>query len=436
MKKIVRVVLILLIFVLVVEPAWATTISDLQQEQEELKKKQAEEKKKQQAEEGKLGSITGELSGLEGQADDIEEEMKELDAGLVEILASVELIQEDITKTQSQIEETKQAYEQAQAEEDTQYESMKTRIRFLYENGDTSYMDIFFGSSDFSEMLNKVEYIEKLYEYDRQLLEEYQAARIATGELKEKLEEEMSQLEATKHELEEEQSILEEMLAKKQAEYDNYEVKIAQAKQQAAIYKENIKRQTEEIRKLEAAQREKDKQIEAAKKEEEERLAALNAQESGSNSSSSSGSGNSSGSDSSSGSSSSSSGSSTGGNYASPGSFGGSKGDQVAQYACQFIGNPYVAGGTSLTNGADCSGFVWRVYKDFGYSISRNSYSLRSDGTGVSYSEAKPGDIVCYAGHVGIYIGNGNIVHASTAKTGIKITHATYKEILSVRRIV
>ncbi len=93
-------------------------------------------------------------------------------------------------------------------------------------------------------------------------------------------------------------------------------------------------------------------------------------------------------------------------------------------------------GGTSLTQGADCSGFVWRVYKDFGYSLPRTSYSMRSSGTGVSYSEAQPGDVVCYAGHVGIYIGGGQIVHASTQRTGIKITHATYKEILSVRRIV
>ena len=129
--------------------------------------------------------------------------------------------------------------------------------------------------------------------------------------------------------------------------------------------------------------------------------------------------------------------SSSGKSYASASSYSGTggKGQQIANYACQFIGNPYVSGGTSLTQGADCSGFVWRVYSDFGYSVPRTSYSLRSAGTGVSYSEAQPGDIVCYAGHVGIYIGNGQIVHASTPRSGIKITHATYKEILSVRRI-
>ena len=128
----------------------------------------------------------------------------------------------------------------------------------------------------------------------------------------------------------------------------------------------------------------------------------------------------------------------SGKSYASASSYSGSgsKGSQVANYACQFVGNPYVSGGTSLTQGADCSGFVWRVFQDFGVSVPRTSYSLRSSGSGVSYSEAQPGDVVCYAGHVGIYIGNGQIVHASTQRTGIKITNATYKEILSVRRIV
>ncbi|MCD7836431.1 MAG: C40 family peptidase, partial [Lachnospiraceae bacterium] len=111
-------------------------------------------------------------------------------------------------------------------------------------------------------------------------------------------------------------------------------------------------------------------------------------------------------------------------------------GKRVAKYACQFIGNPYVSGGTSLTNGADCSGFTYAVYKDFGYSLPRTSYEQRSAGTGVSYSEAQPGDLICYDGHVALYIGGGLIVHASTARTGIKVSNANYREILAVRRIV
>ena len=111
-------------------------------------------------------------------------------------------------------------------------------------------------------------------------------------------------------------------------------------------------------------------------------------------------------------------------------------GKQIAKYACQYIGNPYVAGGTSLTNGADCSGFTYRVYSDFGYRLPRTSTEQRSAGTGVNYSDAQPGDLICYSGHVALYIGGGKIVHASTQKTGIKVGNAEYRTILAVRRII
>ena len=431
-KKLVRLFAIFIAFsmmVLVVEPVRATTISDLEKEKQELeqKKKEADEKKKQEQE--KYDNASGRVDTIQSDVDEIAGEIDEIDAALVETLASVELIEEDIADKEEQIEVTTAEYEAAKATEEEQYEAMKLRVKFMYEKGDTTYLQLLLESSGFSDMINKVEYIEKLYEYDRTLLAEYVAARTAAQELKDKLEEEKAELEAQQHELEEEKESLEIILAEKQQTYDNYEVQLAQAKQEAAVYKANIKKQNDEIKKLEAATAAKQSEIDAAKKAEEEARKAQElalqkqAQESGSSSGSSS-------SSSSSGSKSSS--------YASAASYSGSgsKGQQIANYACQFIGNPYVPGGTSLTEGADCSGFVWRVYKDFGYSVPRTSYSLRSYGTEVSYSDAQPGDVVCYAGHVGLYIGNGQIVHASTQKTGIKITNATYKEILSVRRIV
>ena len=113
-----------------------------------------------------------------------------------------------------------------------------------------------------------------------------------------------------------------------------------------------------------------------------------------------------------------------------------SNGQAVVNYADRFVGNPYVYGGSSLTNGADCSGFVMSVYQAFGISLPHSSSALRSVGYGVSLSEIQPGDIVCYSGHVGIYAGNNTLLHASSPSTGIKYTSpVTYREILAIRRI-
>lgn len=120
--------------------------------------------------------------------------------------------------------------------------------------------------------------------------------------------------------------------------------------------------------------------------------------------------------------------------YASSG--GSAMGRSVADYALQFVGNPYVYGGTSLTNGADCSGFVLSVYANFGVGLPHSSSADRSVGSAVNGLEnAQPGDLVCYSGHVALYIGNGQIVHASTSKTGIIVSNANYRTPLSVRRI-
>ena len=114
---------------------------------------------------------------------------------------------------------------------------------------------------------------------------------------------------------------------------------------------------------------------------------------------------------------------------------------KIVNYACQFVGNPYVYGGTSLTEGTDCSGFVMRVYEHFGYQLGRSTYDQIEDGKAIPVSDAKPGDLLFYGsasapGHVALYIGNGQIVHASTSTTGIIIGNANYREPCAARRIL
>lgn len=407
------VLLSFIMFLFMVEPVSATTISDLQNE---LKKDQSQ-----------LKNVNQQISDYKGAQADVGEEIEALDEEMVSLLTDINLIEEAIADKEEDIAQTQIEYDAAVAEKDDQYESMKIRIRFMYEKGETSYLQLFFGAKNMGDMMNKAHYVEELYEYDRTLLEEYEATVQEVAALQDTLEEEKSELETSKTELKEEQAYVEEVLAQKQQEYDNYSVVLAKAKQEAATYTAKIKQETAKIKQLEEEERKRKEEEERKRKEEEERkkkeqealLASQNDGDSDSEEQEKE--------ETSSSSSSSSSGSSSGGS---------GKGQQIADYACKFIGNPYVAGGTSLTNGADCSGFVMSVYQAFGYSLPRSSYAQSAVGKGVSYSEAQPGDIIYYGGHVGIYIGNGQIVHASTERTGIKITSATYRSIITIRRIV
>ena len=242
---------------------------------------------------------------------------------------------------------------------DEQYESMKIRIKFMYEQGEISYLQLFTESLNVSDMVNKAEYVEKLYEYDRKRLEEYQATVEEVAALQDKLEEEKSELQTSMYELEDEQAYMEEVLAQKKEEYENYRVVLAKAKQEAAVYTTKIKQETAQIKQLEEEERRRAEEEARRKAEEEARLAAQ-AQNDGD------------------------SGSSTSSQNTPVVSSGGSaKGQEIAKFACQYVGYPYKAGGTSLTEGADCSGFVWAVYKNFGYSLPRTSYSVIVRGAGI-----------------------------------------------------
>lgn len=436
-RKTVRGLCIVLSFILfftVAEPVSATTVSDLQKDIEESQKNV----KNNQAQ---LNEVNKQIGQYRGAQADVGEQIDELDDEMVSLLTDINLIEEAISDKEADIEKTQVEYDAAVEEQNSQYESMKIRIKFMYEQGDTSYMQVFFKAQNMADMMNKAHYVEELYEYDRKLLLEYEAVVQQVAALQDQLEEEKSELETSKTELEEEQTYVQGVLEEKKQQYDNYSVVLAKAKQEAAAYTAKIKQETDKIKKLEEEERKRKEEEERKRKEEEERQRKeeeerqrLMAEQSGDSSQDTS-------SDSSDGDS-----SSQGDNSSqedsgqketpAPSSSGGGKGQDIANYACKFIGNPYVAGGTSLTNGADCSGFVMSVYQAFGISLPRSSYAQAGVGTGVSYSEAQPGDIIYYGGHVGIYIGNGQIVHASTERTGIKITSATYRSIITVRRIV
>ncbi len=379
---------------------------------EELRK-QIEESQNQ------LNSENEVISGLQDEQDLIDEEISDLDAELVNLYTEISVLEDQIleqegkiAEKEAEIEVAQEEFEAAEAEERRQYEAMKERIRFTYEQGESSYIELLLSSGSFSELLNRAEFIEEVAAYDDKMLAEYQAIKQKVADMKAKLEadrevlvEEKEALEADKASLAEQQSYLNGILAQKKAISANYDAEIAEAKSRAAQFKQQIAADT--------------KQIQQIQEEERKRLAAQNSSGTKTTASNpnaantiaaaqgivaqSSGSGN---------------------------------GKSIANYACQFIGNPYVSGGTSLTNGADCSGFIFRLYADYGYRVPRTSSQLRSVGTGVSYSEAQPGDIICYEGHVGMYIGGGMIVHASTAKTGIKVSNAQYRPILAVRRVM
>ncbi|MBO5033010.1 MAG: C40 family peptidase [Lachnospiraceae bacterium] len=375
----------------------------------------------------RLDEIDEQVDELTGEQEGIDEEIQTLSDQIAEIMASISLLEEEIEQKKAEIEQAKLDLAEAQKVEREQYENMKARIKAMYENGETSYLDVLFSAASMQDMMNKADYVEKIHEYDRRMLTNYQIARQKVEELKENLEIEESELESAQEGLEEERDSVEEARAELEEISADYAVQISKAKQQAEVYKSQIKQRNAQIKQIEEEERRAAE--EAARKAEEERKRKEAEANKNNNSNSSNN-------------------NSTASAAAKPAGTaavdkasimaanGSAKGKEIAIYACGFVGNPYVAGGTSLTNGADCSGFTQSVFKAYGYSLPRNSTSQRSVGREVSYAEAEPGDIICYPGHVAIYIGNGKIVHASSAKTGIKISNALYRDILCVRRVV
>lgn len=351
-----------------------------------------------------INKLNQNIETWEEQQEILEEEMEDLNAEIINTMTSIGMKEDEIAEKETQIEDkqsdiddTSEEYEDAKAKEEQQYEDMVVRLRKMYEKGDESGLELLLSGTGLGEMLSRMDFVESVYEYDRKALEGYEETKNQVLELWNQLEAEKQELETAKENLETDRENLETqkveldgLLDRKKQQSDNYDAEIKKAKQEASVAKAKLQQEQQELQKLQ----------------------------------------------------------NSGGSSAANGTYitdynsvidkadGSELGKQIAKYACQFIGNPYVPGGTSLTNGADCSGFTYRVYSDFNYRLPRTSTEQRSAGKGVSYSEAQPGDLICYSGHVALYIGGGMIVHASTQKTGIKVGNAEYREILAVRRII
>lgn len=351
-----------------------------------------------------IEGINDEIDSLMGEQDILLEQMDDLNAEIINVMTSIDMLTDEIAEKELDIKKTQQEYEQAKKVEEQQREAMKVQVKMMYEGGKTSWFSQLLKSSSFGDILNNLTYTESVLDYNNNMLDKYEAAKNQVHDLWDKLEAEKKELQTQKKDLEDQKKYCDELMTQLKAQSDNYDALIAKAEKEAKAAKALLQKEQKELKKLKDAEKRR-------QEEERRRQEALNKTYETTN-------------------------------YTKivDAASGSEIGKKIAKYGLQYVGNKYVYGGTSLTDGVDCSGFTYRVYEAFGYSLPRTSYSQRSSGKAVDYANAQPGDLILYTGHVGIYIGDGYIVHASSSKPypkgGIKVNKATYREIIGVRRIV
>mgnify|MGYP002553170999 FL=1 len=360
--------------------------------------------KKSEAEKN-LNDVNKKIDNLENKKEEIEGELDTKNEELVNLMVDVGILEKEIDQNEKQLKQVKKDLKTAQKNEKKQYQAMKKRIKFMYERGDSAVISSLLESKSMADMLNRVEYFNEVYDYDRNLLDNYEKTRKQVEDLKAQVEDEKKELETAKDDLKQQQKQLETAMTNLRSQQANADTQIANAKNLASEYQKTITEQNKIIQQ---------QQAEAAA--------------SRSSGGSSGGSG---------GTSKPNSNASVPGGNLNPPKTTNVSGSDVVNYAMQFVGKPYVWGGKDPNTGADCSGFTSYVYAHFGISIPSFSGAQRSCGQEVSYANAQAGDLICYAGHVAIYMGGGKIVHAKGTAYGIVGNdNATYKTIITVRRLL
>ena len=412
----------------------------------------------------KLSATESKEAELEEKKNSLLGEIDSLDQNLVQVIAQIDILKGEISDKEGAITETKENLAEAEADRDEQYAAMKKRIQYLYENGGSdAWAQMLLEVNSITDLLSKAEYTEKMYQFDRDELEKLRDTVQQVTDLGNQLEQEKAELEEMKQAQEDQQVNLEAALEEKKAVASDYETQIANVQAQADEYRSLIEEQNAELQRI---QEEEARQAAEAKKAKEkaakeaEAAAQRQAQQNSANTESNTNTNNNGNTNNNNNNDDEEeietpSNNGGGGNnyvpepetpsYEEPeeeqGGGSSATGDAVVAYASQFIGNPYVYGGNSLTNGIDCSGFTQQVFAHFGYSISRTSDSQAGDGRGISSSQSRAGDIIVYSGHVAILTGDGGIVHASNSapypQGGIKYSsNALYRPYIAVRRIV
>lgn len=342
-----------------------------------------------------LNRVQEELEELEEKQAAVEEELDAKMEELTGLLADKEILENDMVLTQAAIEQAEIDLEIAKEKEAASYEAMKLRIQYMYENSTkNSIIDAVINAKGITDLLNRVEYVSQVHKTDRELLESYKAEVEEVELLASSLEANMNELLTLQEIYNHQQAEIESAVAVLKEKSENYESQIASAERRAKQIAEEIREANEAI--------------------------ANQTQGGGSTTQTPS----------------------TSGGYMTDSSYDpayttGVTGEQVVNFALQYVGYPYKYGGNSLTNGTDCSGFVKLVFANFGITTPRQSQLFKTIGQPVAFENLRAGDIVVYPGHVAIYIGNGKIVEAQSSRAGITCNRSvTCNTITAIRRIL